>query len=507
MPRSLPSTIAATPRGAKDWTSYSQTFGNSVADYRINELATYALDQWKISPKLTLNLGVRWDKSLSMNFPVTSPYWPQTGYVHTPSTNFAPRVGLSYRLDDKTVLRGGYGMFYARMIGGWIDNLWTTNGVYQVADTLSATNPAQFAAGPVFPNALPAAPTGASVGAATIQFADPNLKAPYSMQGNVTVERQLTKNMLLSVSGIWSRGVHLLSVVDLNAPYPASTYTYAIDNASGAQVGSYTTPIYSSGRPSTKYGAVLETANGIDSEYDALAVTLTKSFSHGLQALASYTWSHEIDDGQGAGTNAIYFSTLGSSSAGTGDTYDGNNAFERGSGLLDQRHRFVYSFVWSPTITHSSSAFAKYVLNNWQLSSITTLAAGRPVGDPTIRVSSAISGLLSTSTIDGLGGNGRVPWLPVDSIYTPASYRADARLTKSIPVTIKDRPTMLNLNFEAFNVSNSWSPTGMFQQEYLESTKGVLTYTPTAYGYGSADGGFPDGTQARRLQVSARITF
>jgi len=305
--------------------------------------------------------------------------------------------------------------------------------------------------------------------------------------------------------------------VDLNAPLPTSTYSYTVDNASGSPVGSFTSPLYLNPRPNTAFGAVYETTNGIDSYYDGLAVTLTKSMKHGLSALASYTWSHEIDDGQEQASNAIFFSSFGSM------TYNGNNSFERGSGWLDQRHRMVLSFVWSPTVTHSTSAFAKYFLNNWQLSAITTLASGRPYGSPTIRVSSALAvcksgatancipganGLISTGVIDGFsGGNSRVPWLPVNSILTPASYRTDARISKAIPITISERETVLALNFEAFNVSNSWSPTAMTTQEYLESSPGVLTLTPAAYGIGSADGGFPDGTQARRLQVSARFTF
>ena len=65
----------------------------------------------------------------------------------------------------------------------------------------------------------------------------------------------------------------------------------------------------------------------------------------------------------------------------------------------------------------------------------------------------------------------------------------------------------LYLNFEAFNVSNSWAPTSMATQEYAETKAGVLTATPTAWGYATADGGFPDGTQARRVQVSLRLTF
>jgi hypothetical protein len=494
--------------GAKNWSSYSQTFGNPIADYRINELAWYALDQWKATPKLTINIGVRYDKSMSLNFPVTNPDWPGTGYIHTPSSNFSPRVGLAYRLDDKTTLRAGYGMFYARLLGGLIDNLWTTNGQYQISGSLSASNPTQFAAGPVFPNALPTAPTGA--GSTAIQFAAPNLKTPYSSQANVTVERQLSGDFLLSVSGIFSRGIHLLSSVDVNAPNPSGTFTYSITDANGNPTGSFTTPIYQNPRPNTHYGAVIENTNGIDSAYSALAVSLTKRFSHGVEMLASYTWSHEIDDGQGGGSSAIFYSSIPT-------TYNGANAFERGSGTLDQRHRFVYSFVWNPTVTHSNTPFARYVLNNWQLSAITTLAAGRPSGSPSIRVSSPITtstagypgtgGLLSTSNIEGFSGSSRVPWLPVNSIYTMPSYRADARLSKLIPIPVKDRTVNLYLNFEAFNVSNSWAATSIASQQYLESKPGVLTATPTAWGYATADGGFPDGTQARRLQVSLRLAF
>jgi hypothetical protein len=155
----------------------------------------------------------------------------------------------------------------------------------------------------------------------------------------------------------------------------------------------------------------------------------------------------------------------------------------------------------------SNNAFAKYVANNWQLSAITTLTSGRPAGSPTIRVVSAgPSGLLSTSYIEGIAGNSRVPFLPVDSILTPASYRADARISKIIPFSVMDRELRLALNFEVFNVSNSWTPTSIATQEYT-ATKGVLTPTPTAWGYGTADGGFPDGTQARRMQISARLTF
>jgi len=504
----------------KNWTGFSQTFGNPIADYRINELAFYLLDQWKVSPKFTVNLGVRYDKSLSMNFPISNPAWPDTAFIHTPSGNFAPRVGMSYRIDDKTVLRGGFGMFYARLLGGLIDNLWTTNGIYQTPESLSSSQSAQLAAGPNFPNVLAAPPTGASVSASTIQFAAPNLKTPYSAQANLTLQRQISKDMVVSVSGIASRGIHLTGATDVNAPQPSGSYTYLIDNSSGTQTGTFTTPLYFGPRPNPNFGTVYENTNGVDSVYDALAATFTKRFSHGIQMLASYTWSHEIDDGQEQASNAIFFSSITT-------TYNGNNSFERGSGWLDQRNRFVYSFVWAPTVVHSDGA-AKYLLNGWQLSAITTLQSGRPYSSPTVSVSSApatcsatvttscitlpagATGLLTTGELNGFAGNTRAPFLPVNSIFVPAAYRADARLSKVIPIKIGDRTTNLSLNFEAFNVSNSWSPTAMSSKEYT-AVKGVLTQSVSgpfaSYGIGTADGGFPDGTQARRLQVSARFTF
>ena len=503
------------------WSGYSQTFGNPIADYRINELAWYVNDQWKVSPKLTVNLGVRWDKSMSMTFPVVNPAWPETGYIHTPNHDFSPRVGMAYRINDKTVFRGGFGLFYARLLGGLIDDLWTTNGIYQIADSLSASNPAQLAAGPSFPSRLGAPPAGASVGAATIQFAAPNLQTPYSAQANITLERQLTPDMLLSVSGIMSRGIHLLGSVDLNANQPSGTMTYTIDNSSGQSVGTYTSPIYTAPRPNAAFGSVIEDTNGVDSVYDGLAVTLNKQLKHGLQMLGSYTWSHEIDDGQEQATNAIFYSSLTT-------LYNGNNSAERASGWEDQRHRFVYSFVYEPE-THFTNPVANALLAHWQLSAITTLASGRPYTSAGVTGSiSACSAtvttgcaqipagqsLLSSSFPDAFTGSHRVPWLPVNDILTPASYRADARITKFIPFKIGDHDTRLSLNFEMFNVSNSWSPTGMTSTEYVLS-KGVLTpnfstvngVQVPGWGVGNADGGFPDGTQARRMQISARFQF
>jgi hypothetical protein len=204
-----------------------------------------------------------------------------------------------------------------------------------------------------------------------------------------------------------------------------------------------------------------------------------------------------MDDGQGAATDALFYSSP------TLTTYNGNYEFDKGSSVLDQRHRLVLSFVWQPVFTHRNGAFFKYVVNNWELGTITTLAAGRPTTAQIRLTDTPVAGMAYTTSIDGFGGNARVPFWPVNSLYTPPSYRADARISKVIPVQER---LMLYLSFEAFNVSNTVVNTSISNQAYVESNR-VLTLTPTAFGQGTASAGFPDGTNARRAQVSVRAVF
>jgi hypothetical protein len=484
--------------GAHDYSAFTQTFGNPAVDYGLKDIGMYLMDQWQATSRLTLTLGVRYEYTFMPPPAQENPLFPMTGESLPSGTrDFAPRIGVAFKLNSKTVIRGGAGTFFARQVSGILDDVYTGNGIYQVSDSLS--NAALIAQGPVFPNVLSAPLTNLTQSASTLDVLSPHLKTPYSEQATVAVERQLAKDMVLTVSGIFSRGVNLWGTQDINAPGLGAPFTYTIDNATGQAVGTYTTQVYSGARPNPNFNAIYEETNGVSSWYDGLVVAFDKRFSHGFQSQASYTWSHEIDDGQGAATNAIF---------GFSDalwTYNGNYGFDKGSGSLDQRQRFVYSFVWAPTIWHHEGAFAKYVVNNWALSSITTIQSGRPTGSPTIHMNDTPTAMLySADALDGFNGNFRVPFLPVNSLYTPWVQQENFRLTKNIPLPRENM--RLSLNFEAYNIANNWSPTALTTQAYTEA-KGVLTYTPTAFGVGTSDGGFPDGTQARRLQVAARFTF
>src|SRR6202044_229255 len=130
---------------------------------------------------------------------------------------------------DKTVLRASAGTFFARQVSGILDDVYTGNGIYQVSDSLS--NATLIAQGPTFPNALAAPLTTVTQGASTLDVLSPHLKTPYSEQASVAVERQIGKDMVVTVSGIFSRGVNLWGTQDINANPATGNFTYIIDNA------------------------------------------------------------------------------------------------------------------------------------------------------------------------------------------------------------------------------------------------------------------------------------
>ena len=489
--------------GAKNWQKYSQTFGNPALDYRINDYGFYLEDQWRVTDRLTATIGARYEYAQLPQPSACNHDYPGTCHVDSSPTNLAPRLGLAYRLNDKTVVQGGYGMFYARMQGGTIDNLFTTgNGVVQTSVSLANTQSAQLAAGPVFPNSLAAIPTGGSVSAASLQYLAPNIKTPYSEQGNIGIQRQLTSDIAMSVNYLWSRGLELYGVRDLNMPSATTNFTYTIDDVNGNAAGSYSTPVYIGARPDTRYGTIAYAENGVNSYYNGLAVQVNKRLAHGLQALVSYTWSHEIDDGQSyaESTNNLFLSNPNYW------LYNGNYKADKGTGIEDQRHRLALSWVWTPTFTRRTDFVSRYVVNGWQLSTITTMASGHPNGSETINVSDTpVTGMFSNYSLNGTGFSYRVPWLPVDSYYLPAFYRSDARLSKIIP--IGERGARLYLNFEVFNLSNTWAATGFTSSQAYKEAKGILTPTPASLYVPSGDAIPPDGTEARRMQVSLRFAF
>lgn len=487
--------------GAKNWNTYSQRFGNPIVDTNLVTFGAYAQDQWRVSSRLLVNYGVRYDYTKIPQPTIINPDYPQTGVIHSAPLNFAPRAGLAYSLGQsrKTVIRAGYGIFFARYQTGLINTLFLNNNVYQQSITFNGATPAQLAAGPVYPNFLPGTSFSPPAGTVDIIFADKNLRNPYTHQANVGIERQLASTLSLGVSYAWSRGVRLYGVRDLNVGPLGPPVTYTILDASGNSVGAYTTPTYRSPRPDPRYRRISLIDNPGMSYYDGLLLQLNKRFSKGFLASASYTWSHAIDLNQSTATNNIFFGSTPTSYV------NGDFRSEKGSAANDVRHRAVIAFVWSPTLMRSNSALARYVVNNWQLSQVTTLQSAQPVNSTVSVSGNAFTGALVAGSLNGLGGGfGRVPFQPVSNLDVDRIYKVDARLAKKLPFT--ERVTGY-LQLEAFNVFNTPYDTSRRAVEYNLNTSNNTLVPRSDYGTGSSSAASPDGTTARRAQVSLRVTF
>jgi hypothetical protein len=500
--------------GPSHYSTYSQAFGNPIVDTNITDLGFYAQDTWKITPKFTANYGIRYEYSILPQPTTVNPNYAQTGNIPSAGKNFAPRVGLAYSLNSKTVLRAGYGLFYARYVAGMINTLFTSNDVY--TQFLSITAPGSAGA-PIFPNALTSA-TGALAGNRSITFAAPNMRNPYTEQLDVAVERALPFSMNLTTSYIMNRGKRLYTVRDVNiGPLSSQVYNFTILDTNFNPTGQvYSTPLYLlANRVDSRYGHINQIENGGKQWYDAMTVHLNKRFNGTFQGTIAYTWSHELDENQESGSNALFFSS------GPMGLYNGAYSNDKGNGNLDQRHRFVGTFIARPKFMKGNSALAKYVVNGWELDGIVTLASGRPNFE-SISYSSTtnVTNLIPFTTLNGLGGDNRVPFLPNNPLMIDAITRADARISKTFP--IGERMT-LGLLFEAFNVSNTISNTGVISSGFTAANKGTTTApnfviapcgsatattcAPTTPGLGSSSAGFPDGTNARRAQAGLRFTF
>lgn len=489
--------------GAKNWQGYAQRFGDPIVDITTKDFAVFAQDQWRVTANLTVNLGLRYDyaalpQPISQSVERVNPQYPETGRIPSATRNFGPRVGVAYSFNkSKSVVRAGFGLFYARYEGGLIDTLFLQNGVSQQLAALNGSVPQDLAAGPVFPNRLMLMDRSAPAGTVDSTFASRNFRNAYSEQGNVAIEHEIHANLALTVSYAWSRGLHMTSVEDLNIGAPAPPVTFRINDASGNQIGAYSAPTYlRANRVNSNWNRINQVDSAANSYYNGLAVQLIKRFSRGIEAELAYTWSHAIDYNQGVGSQNVFFST------GPATMTNGNYRGEKGTSALDERHRLTVNTIWSPTVSRRKDAIGKHLLNNWQISQLSTFGSGFPATAVVNISGTPFAGAAFNTTLNGFGGSTRVPFWPVNNLLTDPIIRTDARVTKVLPVKERLR---FHLSFEAFNIFNHTYSTSVIPRAY-NAANGVLMPSPRL-GAGSASGGFPDGTNARRAQVALRALW
>ena len=254
--------------GLKDYTAFTQQFGIPNRSLGVKEYNLYAMDTWKVSSDLTVTGGARWDRPiLPQPTAVNSAYY-ETGILKSPYNDFSPRVAASYMVDDRTVLRVGFGYFYAPYTGQLMDALFLGNGSYQ---TNIVANPAQTGA-LAFPKVF-ASTTGLPVGMTNLMYANAKLRNPHTQQTSVSLEKRLNRGTALTISLFQSRAFKLWTAEDVNLASFTKTGTYLIDNAAGQQTGTYTADIYTA-KTDSNYAHIIEVQNGGSSWYYGGALDL-----------------------------------------------------------------------------------------------------------------------------------------------------------------------------------------------------------------------------------------
>ncbi len=363
--------------------STSRAPGEPFSNTYTSQAGFYVQDDWKVSPKLTLNIGLRYE----LNFPELervnkmSSFDPKTGFVpvadgrliavdasgnlvtvgrsplgrrlwRLDTNNFAPRFGFAYRAfgDNRTVLRGGYGIFYNQIVAGNGLSQMYRGIPFRIRQTFTNTTARVIA---TWEQPFP---RGVAAGGFTPHGINPDFPSAYVQQWSLGIQREVTADLLIDVTYLGSKGTHLPLLFDINQPEPGPG------------------PIQPR-RPWPQWSNVFWRDAVGTSNYHGFSLRIERRFSQGLSFLTSWTISKSIDLGAPPSTSGV----------GEADVQNPRNLrAERGLSEFDARHRFVTSFVyelpWGRGRRWLSAVhpILDHVLGGWQVTGILTLQSGRP---------------------------------------------------------------------------------------------------------------------------------
>jgi hypothetical protein len=327
-----------------EYINFNQAAGNPTFAFSVPYYGFYVQDTFRALPQLTIEMGLREDFQVYPQ-PAENPAFPLTGQYPNQFRRLAPRFGFAWQPASKTVVRGGFGMFYTNMNGLNYRNAVVSNGLAsqqsEVSTSYSPTIGFPNQQVPTFPNILPASSPLFSA-SEDISLVSPQFRAPYILQGSLQIEREISENTTVSVGTMWNHGVHILSgsAYDANLQPLQGTTTYIVcpPNAgtpSSCNGPTYTLPnmdngLLTDGAINPNLGQIQELISPAQNYYNSFFVQLQRRMSKGLSLQTSYTFAKSI----------------------MLDGMDFNNQFDfsntHAPSLLDQRHRLTFAAVYRP---------------------------------------------------------------------------------------------------------------------------------------------------------------
>jgi outer membrane receptor protein involved in Fe transport len=403
----------------------------------------YVQDEWKISPKLTFNLGLRYD----LQFLET---------ISTDANNVSPRIGFAWSPFEsrRTVIRGSYGLFYDRVplraLANALLSAGNTTDLENLSQSSVSLSPTQAGA-PVFPNILSAAiPSITPVNLATM---DPQMQNGYSEQGSLEIERQLGKSRTLSVGYQHVRGLRLIMSINQNVPRCVASGN---NNAC---------------RPISSYGNNSQYSPSADSHYDGLHVSFAQRPARWGSFQAHYTYSKALNN-----VGEFFFSS-------PIDNFDIWKDYGRSDD--DQRHRVVFNGTVQTGVGKASTLWER-ISRGFQLSTVLQYYSALPynitAGSTTIQ-GTAARPTVNGSFIDRNAGQGF------------DFFTLNLRLSRIFPVNERVRLEAVAEAFNALNHVNGVTLNGVFGTGAYPTNPSPTFMRTTAVG------------DPRSLQVALRLTF
>lgn len=444
-----------------NYSTLTEAFGNNSAEHRTNPLNLFAEDHWQFTPNVLLSFGLRWEYRFYPTLNQTAPL-AISRQLQNDGTNFAPRLGFSYRATPTTVIRGGYGILYDTLNLRLISLVDRSNGSQVQTYTVNGT----AAGSPQYPAGFSSPSSNFVVKPSVYGFA-PNFKTQYAHQMDLQVEQQITPNTSLTIGTETYLGRRAPVLIDVNLGAPVGTL------ADGRPKFSNTN------RPNSSYNQILQLNPAGGSTYYGGFVSFNKRMSHNFQFTTSYTLGWGFNNTDASGDNGV-------------SPVDSTNLnSDYGFSSSDQRHRFVFQGVWQPRLT--DQGFVGAIFDHWMLAPNATVTSGFPY--------SAVAG----SDLNGDGVNNDYPLFGRRNTFRGPNFReVNLRVSRVFPIfrelvsleTIAEAENLLNSTNVGCNAAGCG---GAVVTQYGPT----LLAPPTNTSFGTATSAF----NSRQIQLGGRLRF